>query len=248
VDATNREMEPAPIVDSGPRQGEWLSWAEEQVGGDHDLARSAAQAAITSLAEGLDSNAAAQHALAVVGVSSCRFTDGRAVLAGNRLIVQNRGITSSLPLDTLFSFEAKLERDNTVSLVVQVVGTATSQTFPGAESTGKAQAMLTAVQAADPHCRTGWTQPDVTAKRQVLRDRIVELATQGFVVLYQTDDQAQLKKPKVFNTNVFIVLLIVGFVLIELPMIIYLIVYLFKRDTVVSLHVDEWGRLIERSA
>jgi hypothetical protein len=246
VEATSGQVEPAPIEEYRPEQQQWLAWAEEEVGGDLQLARTAAQAAIASLAEGCDSNAAAERALTVVGVSSCRFTDGKAALAGHRLVLHVRGITTAVSLDTLLSVDAKLEPDNSVSLAIQVSGAPTPQAIHGAESTEKVQALLSAIHLAAPRCRTGWAQPDLTQRRQILRDRITDLVMQGFVVVYQTDDQAQLKQPKEFNTNLFIVLLIVGFVLIELPMIIYLIVYLLKRDTILALRIDDWGRLTEQ--
>jgi len=229
-----------------PEYQQWIAWAESEVGGDPKLAMSAAQAAIAALAEGLDSNSAAERALDVVGVSSCRFMDGKAVLAGERLVVEHGGVTTAVPMEALYSVDAKLESDGRVSLAIQVSGAPRSEDIHGAESTEKVQALLAAIHMAAPRCRTGWAQPDLPSRRQILRDRILELVTQGFVVVYQTDDQAQLKKPKEFNTNLFIVLLIVGIVLIELPMIIYLIVYLVKRDTLLSLRVDEWGRLAEQ--
>jgi uncharacterized membrane protein len=233
-------QQPSP---SGTEQ--WLAWADSEVGGNPTLAMSASQAAIAALGEGLDSNSAAERALAVVGVSSCRFMNGKAVLAGDRLVVQHRGVTTAVPTEALYSVEAKLESDGSVSLAIQVNGAPRSEDIHGAESTEKVQALLGAIHVAAPRCRTGWAQPDLASRRQVLRDRIVDLAMQGFLVIYQTDDQAQLKKPKEFNTNLFIVLLIVGIVLIELPMIIYLIVYVLRRDTLLYLRVDEWGRLSE---
>lgn len=235
-----------PTEDSDPGYQQWLAWAEGELGGDKELARSAAHTAIAALAEGLDASAAAERALTVRGVTSCRFTDGRAVLAGDRLLIQRGGVTSAVRLETLNAVEGKLEPDNTVSLLIRINGNTTSDAIRGAESTEKAQALLTAMQTAAPGCRIGWTHPDVTQRRQILRDRIMDLGMQGFQVVYQNDDQAQLKKPKEFNTNLFIVLLIVGFVLAELPMIIYLIVYLFKRDTLLNIRIDEWGRLSEQ--
>lgn len=235
-----------PTEDSDPGYQQWLAWAEGEVGGDDKLARSAAHAALAALAQGLDATSAAERALTVAGVTSCRFVDGRVVLAGERLLIQRGGVASAVPVGTLNAIEGKLETDNTVSLQLQRNGAATSEAIRGAESAENVQALLVAVQSVAPSCRIGWMRPDVMQRRQVLRDRVVDLSMQGFQVVYQNDDQAQLKKPKEFNTNLFIILLIFGIVLIELPMIIYLIVYLFKRDTVLIIRIDEWGRLSEQ--
>lgn len=79
----------------------------------------------------------------------------------------------------------------------------------------------------------------LTDKGKVLSAEVTRRQTQGWILVSQTDEAAQLTKPKTFSWGLFIVLLIIGIFLIELPLFIYLIVFAFSKPELVTLTVND---------
>jgi hypothetical protein len=78
-----------------------------------------------------------------------------------------------------------------------------------------------------------------TEKGKILSQEITRRQNQGWVLISQTGDSAQLTKPKSFNWGLFILLLIIGIFLIELPLFIYLIVFFVGKPELVTLTVND---------
>jgi len=80
------------------------------------------------------------------------------------------------------------------------------------------------------------------SRKAALQARINHYLGQGYRVVSQTDTTAQLVKPKTFSCLFAVIL----FVLMVLPFIIYLLYYMSKKDEVVYLSVDDYGKVSER--
>ncbi len=92
------------------------------------------------------------------------------------------------------------------------------------------QANLSAQPAVD-------TPISDTKRRQILQRELMNLSAQGYIIQYQSDTMAQLRKPK--NFNYFVALL--GLLFWGVGLILYLLYYAVQKDTLVSIEVDEYG-------
>jgi hypothetical protein len=79
----------------------------------------------------------------------------------------------------------------------------------------------------------------ITKKGKVLSQEVTRRQNEGWVLISQTDEAAQMTKPKNFNWGLFFILLIVGIFLIELPLFIYIIVFAFGKPEMVTLTVND---------
>jgi uncharacterized membrane protein YvbJ len=76
-------------------------------------------------------------------------------------------------------------------------------------------------------------------KADTLKEGIAAFESEGWVLLNQTSDSAQLKKPKEFNAALFILLLLL-FIIFG---ILYLIDYAVRKEELATLTTDDQGRL-----
>ena len=98
-------------------------------------------------------------------------------------------------------------------------------------------------------CRTNLRQAGLSAqrgvsvpisadkRREILQRELMNLSAQGFIILHQSDTMAQLRKPKTFNFG----LALLGLLFYGVGLLPYLLYYLAKKDTLVSIEVDEYG-------
>jgi uncharacterized integral membrane protein len=80
-----------------------------------------------------------------------------------------------------------------------------------------------------------------TKKADTLNKAIAEYQADGWVLLNQTSNSAQLKKPKEFSTALFII----GILLFFIIGVIYLILYAVQKEELVTLKTDDQGNLVE---
>lgn len=97
-------------------------------------------------------------------------------------------------------------------------------------------------------CGADLTQPETSlqsaAKRVILKEAIVNYVNQGWVVMNQNEEMAQLQKPKKFNWGLFIFWCAISFFIIGGLGLLYLIYYAVKKDELVTLSVSEDGTLL----
>jgi hypothetical protein len=78
----------------------------------------------------------------------------------------------------------------------------------------------------------------IDERRAILQRMIQHYVRQGYHVVNQTDTTAQMLKPKTFS----LFWALMWFLMLGLGLIVYLLWYWAKRDQVVYLSVNEYGR------
>jgi hypothetical protein len=76
-------------------------------------------------------------------------------------------------------------------------------------------------------------------KAYMLKEAIAAYQSEGWILLNQTSDSAQLKKPKEFNAILFIL----GLVFFVALGLLYLISYFVQKEEIVTLTTDDQGHL-----
>jgi flagellar basal body-associated protein FliL len=79
----------------------------------------------------------------------------------------------------------------------------------------------------------------LTKKSKILSQEVTKRQQDGWVLISQTDEAAQMTMPKKFNWVWFWIWLIVGIFLIEIPFFIFLIVYFVQKPELVTLTVND---------
>jgi hypothetical protein len=79
----------------------------------------------------------------------------------------------------------------------------------------------------------------LTKKSKILSQEVTRRQQDGWVLISQTDEAAQMTMPKKFNWVWFWIWLIVGIFLIEIPFFIFLIVYFVQKPNLVTLTVND---------
>lgn len=78
-------------------------------------------------------------------------------------------------------------------------------------------------------------------KADTLNKAIAEYQAEGWVLLNQTSNSAQLKEPKEFNTALFVI----GLLLFVIIGVLYLIFYAVQKEELVTLTTDDQANLVE---
>ena len=76
-------------------------------------------------------------------------------------------------------------------------------------------------------------------QKAVLQAEVIKYVRQGFIVVSQTDTTAQLVKHKKFS----LFWAVIWFLLAIVPLILYILYYMAKKDEQVFLVVDENGKV-----
>ncbi|MBN2002394.1 MAG: hypothetical protein JXA21_03465 [Anaerolineae bacterium] len=80
---------------------------------------------------------------------------------------------------------------------------------------------------------------DTVERRAILEGVILHYIRQGYRVIVETDNTAQLVKPKRFSLS----LAIIGLFIYVVPFVIYLLYYLGQKDETVYVHVGAQGKV-----
>jgi len=79
-----------------------------------------------------------------------------------------------------------------------------------------------------------------TKKADTLNRAIADYQAKGWILLNQTSNSAQLKKPKEFSVGFFII----GLFLLVIVAVIYLVAYAVKSDEIITLTTDDQANLV----
>lgn len=102
-----------------------------------------------------------------------------------------------------------------------------------------------------PHCGRSQANPNImqgatsateltpAARREILDATIARYSAMGYRLQSQTDTTAQLVRPKRFS----IVLALIGLLIAVVGLIVYLLIYLAQKDSVVFVQVDSFGKV-----
>ena len=84
------------------------------------------------------------------------------------------------------------------------------------------------------------TEPlSVEDRRDILETEVTKYVKQGYRVTSRTDTTAQLVKPKKFSK----LWAILWFCLLIFPFVIYILLYMAKKDKTIYLEIDKLGRI-----
>jgi uncharacterized membrane protein YvbJ len=84
-------------------------------------------------------------------------------------------------------------------------------------------------------------EEDLAAKKaKKLNRAIAAYQSEGWILLSRTSDSAQLKKPKEFNTAIFII----GLLLVVIIGVLYLILYAVEKEEIVTITTDDQARVV----
>ena len=77
-------------------------------------------------------------------------------------------------------------------------------------------------------------------KAKKLNRAIAAYQSEGWILVSRTSDSAQLKKPKEFNTAIFII----GLLLVVIIGVLYLILYAVEKEEIVTLSLEDQARVL----
>jgi hypothetical protein len=160
----------------------WYAWAKREFQAEPERLHSAVEAALSALAKGLDSNAAALAAHNRLGIWMVEFAHGRVGIEGGDLVASSAEGTTRVPLASVQTVQARPAGSHTATLIVFAAGEPNPRQFTGCRGPVEVQQLMGELAKAYPSIRTSWIRPTAVTE-STPRGKLMQLAGAAITVL-----------------------------------------------------------------